>query len=97
VALRRKTNDNVVYIGDTVYDRSGKRYIVTSIQGAVVQCLDKRGHIASGDLDQWGLYSDKPFDGHRASEGALMKKREQSARRDAIEKLRDYWENRDEA
>ena len=94
MALRRKTNDNVVYIGDPVYDRSGKRYIVTSIKGALVHCRDKQGYSASGDLDQWGLYSDKPFDGHRASEGVLRKQREQSARREAIEKLRDYWDNR---
>jgi hypothetical protein len=95
VALRRKTNDNVVYIGDTVYDRSGKRYIVTSIKGALVHCRNKQGAVVSADLDQWGLYSDKPFDGHRASEGALRKQQEQSARRDAILKLRDYWENRE--
>lgn len=94
MALRRKTNDNVVYIGDPVYDRSGKRYIVTSIKGALVHCRDKRGYSASGDLDQWGLYSDKPFDGHRASEGALKRKQEQDNRRSAMEKLRDYWEDR---
>ena len=94
MALRRKTNDNVVYIGDTVYDRDGKRYIVTSIKGALVYCRDKQGHSVSGDLDQWGLYSDKPFKGHRASEGALRKQQEQSARLEALAKLRDYWENR---
>ena len=95
MALRRKTNDDVIYIGDTVYDRMGKRYIVTSIQGAVVQCRNKQGFVVSGDLDQWGLYSDKPFDGHRASEGALRKKQEQDNRRSAMAKLRDYWEDRE--
>lgn len=95
MALRRKTNDDVIYIGDTVYDRIGERYIVTSIQGAVVQCRNKQGFVVSGDLDQWGLYSDKQFDGHRASEGALRKKQEQDNRRSAMAKLRDYWENRE--
>ena len=97
MALRRKTNDNVIYIGDPVYDRVGKRYIVTSIKGSLVYCRNKQGQEVSAELDQWGLYSDLPFDGHRASETALRKKAEQDNRRTAVQKLRDYWENRDEA
>jgi hypothetical protein len=98
VALRRKTNDLIVNVNDWVYDRKGKRFRIVRINGAIVHCVsaDKWKYHTAGDLDQWGLYSDKPFNGHRASEGALRKQREQSARREAVEKLRDYWENRND-
>ena len=98
MALRRKTNDLIVGVGDWVYDRKGKRFKIVRLNGAVVHCVsaDKWKYHDAGDLDKWGLYSDVPFDGHRASDEALRKKEQFSARRDAIEKLRDYWEGRND-
>ena len=98
MALRRKTNDLIVNVNDWVYDRKGKRFRIVRINGAVVHCVsaDKWKYHAAGDLDQWGLYSDTPFGGHPASDRALRRTEQFNARRDAVEKLRDYWEGRND-
>lgn len=62
--LKRKSNDGEVNLGDTIYDREGKRYRLKSvmgerlIKGVSVKTPDRA---MTSDADGWGLYFDPPY------------------------------------
>lgn len=62
--LKRKTNDEEVRIGDTIYDRMGKRYKLMDVGGERLirgQHIRRESIVMTGNADHWGLYFDPPY------------------------------------